>query len=311
MDNDKEASGSPPRRGPSLVSQVRTVLRTKHYSRRTEVAYLGWIRRFIRYHGTRHPSALGVTDVRDFISSLAIRDGVSASTQNQATAALSFLYRDVLGAPLEAVGEVMRAKRPHRMPVVLTRGEVDEVLERMRGPGLLVASLLYGSGLRLMEAMTLRVKDLDFAQGAILVRGGKGAKDRITMLPAAFADPLQRHLSRVRATHQRDSPPVAGGSSSPTRLRANSPVTRPAGPGNGSFPQRAATPTPSPANRAATTCMSPRFSAPCTTPSSPPVSPSARAATPSVTRSRPTSSRTATTSGRCRSSSATATWRRR
>ena len=209
MDDDKGAPGSPPRGGPSLVLQVRTVLRTKHYSPRTEVAYLGWIRRFVRYHGTRHPSALGVTDVRDFISSLAIRDGVSASTQNQATAALSFLYRDVLGAPLEAVGEVMRAKRPHRMPVVLTRGEVDEVLERMRGPGLLVASLLYGSGLRLMEAMTLRVKDLDFAQGAILVRGGKGAKDRITMLPAAFAQPLQRHLGRVRATHQRDL--AAGG----------------------------------------------------------------------------------------------------
>ena len=218
MDDDQHASTGLVRGGPSLVSQVRRVLRMKHYSRRTEVAYLGWIRRFVRYHGMRHPSALDVTHVRDFVSSLAIRGGVSASTQNQATAALCFLYRDVLGAPLESVGEVMRAKRPHRIPVVLSRAEVEEVLKRLRGPSLLVASLLYGSGLRLMEAMTLRVKDLDFGQRAVVVRGGKGAKDRVTVMPAASADALQRHLGRVRAIHQRDLAAGGGGVALPEAL---------------------------------------------------------------------------------------------
>jgi integron integrase len=209
--NDRDAAG-PPRAallGPGLMSQVRSVLRTRHYSRRTEEAYVGWIRRFIHYHGTRHPTSLDAADVRQFVSSLAIRGKVSASTQNQATAALCFLYRDVLRQPLESIGEVMRAKRPHRLPVVLSRAEVEGVLARLRGTPLLVATLLYGPGLRLMEALTLRVKDLDFAQGALLVRGGKGGKDRITTMPALVAAPLQRHLSQVREVHRRDL--AAGG----------------------------------------------------------------------------------------------------
>ena len=188
---------------------MRRELRTRHYSRRTEEAYVGWIRRYIHYHGKRHPHALDESDIRAFVSSLAIRGGVSASTQNQAIAALAFLYRDVLRRPIGDVGDVVRAKRPSRLPVVLTRAEVDAVLGHLRDTPLLIATLLYGSGLRLMEAVTLRVKDIDFEKGAILVRSGKGAKDRITMLPTVVSGPLQRHLERVRALHGEDV--AAGG----------------------------------------------------------------------------------------------------
>ena len=196
---------SPPR----LLTEVRRELRTRHYSRRTEEAYIGWIRRYVHHHGMRHPHALGEADIRAFVSSLAITGGVSASTQNQAMAALAFLYRDVLRRPVGEVGDVVRAKRPSRLPVVLTRAEVASVLSQLRDMSLLIATLLYGSGLRLMEAVTLRVKDVDFETGAILVRGGKGAKDRITMLPTVVSGPLGLHLERVRVVHAEDV--AAGG----------------------------------------------------------------------------------------------------
>ena len=157
----------------------------------------------------RHPRLLDESHVRAFVSSLAIDGRVSASTQNQASAAIAFLYRGVLRRPLGTVGDVVRARRPARLPVVLTRPEVDAVLGHLRGTSLLVATLLYGSGLRLMEAVTLRVKDIDFGQGAVLVRGGKGAKDRVTMLASAIVEPLRLHLECVRALHGEDI--AAGG----------------------------------------------------------------------------------------------------
>jgi integron integrase len=189
---------------PRLLAQVRERLRMRHYSPRTEKAYVGWIRRYIRFHAMQHPLGLDVDDVREFVSSLAVQGKVSASTQNQAIAAVTFLYRDVLGVPLGSVGEVMRAKRPHRLPVVLTRSEIELVIGQLQGVPLLVAVLLYGSGLRLMEAVTLRVKDLDFERRSVLVRGGKGAKDRVTMIPAGVTAALVAHLEEARTTHRAD-----------------------------------------------------------------------------------------------------------
>jgi integron integrase len=189
---------------PRLLDQVREALRTRHYSRRTEKAYVGWIRRFVIFHGKRHPREMGEAEVTRFLSHLAVERKVSASTQNQALAALLFLYRVVLGIELKWLGEMVRAKRPQRLPVVLTRREVRELLERLRGTTWLMASLLYGSGLRLLECARLRVKDVDFERGEILVRDGKGRKDRVTMLPASVKGPLRVHLAEVRRLHEAD-----------------------------------------------------------------------------------------------------------
>ena len=189
---------------PKLIPRVRSVLRTLHYSRRTEQAYVGWVRRFIRFSGGRHPRELGQAEVGRFVSSLAMHGKVAASTQNQALAALLFLYRDVLGIPLAIGDEAVRAKRPERMPVVLTRGEVKAILDSLDGTKRLIAMLLYGSGLRLMECLALRVKDIDLAANQIMVRGGKGDKDRVTMLPAALRPALNAHFEERRRLHERD-----------------------------------------------------------------------------------------------------------
>jgi integron integrase len=188
---------------PRLLPAVRRAIRTRHFSRRTEAAYVGWVRRFVHFAGLRHPRGLGDADVRRFLSALAVEGGVSASTQNQARAALCFLYRDVLGAPLGALGEgVVRAKRPERLPVVLRRDEVRAILTHLDGVSRLVALLLYGSGLRLLEALQLRAKDVDVARGELLVRGGKGGKDRVTVLAAVARDPLAEQLTRVGRLHR-------------------------------------------------------------------------------------------------------------
>jgi integron integrase len=176
----------------------------RHYSRRTEKAYVGWIRRFILFHGKRHPAELGEADIARFLSSLADDRGVSPSTQNQAASAILFLYRKVLDRRVDRVAGVVRAKTTRRIPVVLTRDEVKEVLRHLRGTKRLVVMLLYGSGLRLLECLRLRVKDIDFGRGEILVRRGKGAKDRVTMLPGSVRVPLSKHLEVVRARHRRD-----------------------------------------------------------------------------------------------------------
>jgi integron integrase len=195
-----------------LLTQLRTAIRTRHYSPRTEEAYAQWVRRFIRFCGTRHPRALGAGDVTRFLSSLAVDAHVSASTQNQALAAIVFLYRDVLNVPVGWLNGLVRAKRPGRVPVVFTREEVRQLLGLLsgRGTAALVVELLYGSGMRLLEALRLRVKDVDFGANQITVRGGKGDHDRHTMLPERAQGGLLRHLAEVRTQHERDVAAGAG-----------------------------------------------------------------------------------------------------
>jgi integron integrase len=195
---------------PRLLDRVRGALRVGHYSRGTEKAYVAWIRRFIFFHGKRHPAEMGAAEVTRFLTSLAVDDRVAASTQNQALSALLFLYRDVLGQELPWLDEVVRAPRPLRLPIVLSRGEVRALFEQLHGVPRLMALLMYGAGLRLMECCRLRVKDLDFARNELTIRSGKGDKDRVTMLPATAKAELDRHLSVVRAQHQRDLQSGAG-----------------------------------------------------------------------------------------------------
>ncbi len=189
---------------PGLLAQVRDRVRVKHYSLRTEKAYVSWIRRFILANGKRHPREMGATELEAFLTALATRGKVAASTQNQALSALLFLYREVLGIDLPWMEDITRAKRPQRLPTVLSVAEVQSVLARMDGRNWLVASVLYGSGMRLMECLRLRVKDVDFARNEIMVRNGKGGKDRRTILPRALIEPLQREIERVQALHRED-----------------------------------------------------------------------------------------------------------
>lgn len=187
-----------------LLPSLRSNLRLRHYSPRTEEAYVAWVRRFVRFHGLRHPGELGEREVVGFLSHLREERGVSAATQAQALAALGFLYRDVLGRPLEEVGKIPRPRAPVRLPVVLTQEEVGRVLGGMRGMAGLVARLLYGSGLRLMECLTLRVKDIDVERGELRIRRAKGRRDRVTVLARSAGEPLRVHLEWVRQVHERD-----------------------------------------------------------------------------------------------------------
>ncbi|MDP2752498.1 MAG: integron integrase [Rhodocyclaceae bacterium] len=190
---------------PKLLDQVRDRLRLKHYSIRTETQYVQWIRRFILFHGKRHPSNMGAVEVEAFLTHLAVEGKVAAATQNQALSALLFLYREVLGVDLPWLDKVVRAKTPQRLPVVLTRQEVTAVLDGMSAVHGLMARLLYGTGMRLMECVRLRVKDVDFERAEIVVRDGKGAKDRITMLPNTLIAPLQAHLKSRRILYESDN----------------------------------------------------------------------------------------------------------
>ena len=193
-----------------LLTQVRAALRLRHYSGRTEEAYRMWIRRFVVFHGRRHPADLGSAEVSAFLAHLATERRVSASTQNQALAALLFLYGEVLRRPVAWMADLVRAKSPKRLPVVLTRDEARAILDKLDGTASLVCRLLYGSGLRLMEALGLRVQNLEFARGEIRVRGGKGDRDRVTMLPVTLQTPLRRQLEVVRAQHEHDLSDGAG-----------------------------------------------------------------------------------------------------
>jgi len=195
---------------PRLLHRVRQAIVARHYSRRTEKAYVHWIKRYIFFHGKRHPAGMGAAEVTAFLTSLAVHRKVAASTQNQALSALLFLYREVLGLELPWLDDVVRAKRPLHLPVVLTRDEVRAVLHRLDGVPRLMAILLYGAGLRLLECCRLRVKDIDFARNQIAIRDGKGRKDRPTMLPAAVKTELAAHLARVREQHQADLRHAAG-----------------------------------------------------------------------------------------------------
>jgi len=190
---------------PKLLEQLRNRVRFKHYSLATERQYVHWVKRFILFHNKRHPHEMGPAEVEAFLTHLAVDGHVSASTQNQALSALLFLYREVLEQDLPWLQEVVRVKRPARLPVVLTQTEVAEVLERMQGVHGLMARLLYGTGMRLMEVVRLRVKDVDFERLEIVVRDGKGGKDRVTMLPRKLATPLQEHLVWRRRLFEDDT----------------------------------------------------------------------------------------------------------
>jgi len=194
-----------------LLDQVRDVMRLKHYSLRTERTYCDWIERFIRFHEKRHPRDMGEAEMSAFLTHPA-RDGeVAASTQNQALSSLLFLYKDVLKQEIGWLEGVERAKKPVRLPVVLTRDEVRKIFAHLHGTSRLMAGLLYGSGLRLMECVRLRVKDVDFAYARITVRDAKGGKDRVTMLPVNLASILERHLQKVKAQHEQDLEDGFGG----------------------------------------------------------------------------------------------------
>ena len=191
-------------RQPKLLERMRIHLRTRHYSIRTETAYLDWVRRFILFHDKQHPQDMGAAQVEAFLSHLAVDRQVSASTQNQAKAAILYLYRQVLGIELPWLDEVVQARRPRRLPVVLTQAEVRELLLHVDGTTGLIARLLYGTGMRLMEAVRLRVKDVDFGRREISVREGKGNKDRVTVLPENLIAPLRAQLHKAQALHEKD-----------------------------------------------------------------------------------------------------------
>lgn len=209
--------------GVRLLDQVREAVRVRHYSLRTEKAYAEWTRKFVLFQGRRHPQEMGAPEVQAFLSHLATVKGVSSATQNQAKSALLFLYKQVLGVNLPWLNGVIQAKEARRLPVVLTLSEVGRLLGQTRGTMGLILRLLYGSGLRLMEGLRLRVKDLDFERQEIIVRHGKGGKDRITMLPAALAAPLKEHLAKVRALHEKDLVEGFGEAALPDALAAKMP----------------------------------------------------------------------------------------
>lgn len=190
--------------GTSLIAVYRQALEARHYARRTVNTYERWVRRFLRFHRLRHPRAMGSPEINAFLTHLAAEEQVSASTQNQALAALLFLYRRVLEIDPGDLGDVVRARRPKRLPVVLSVVEVRAVLQQLEGSPVLVCGLLYGGGLRLMEALRLRVQDVDFAGHQIIIRGGKGNKDRLTVLPQNLMEPLQHHLQDVKRLHRQD-----------------------------------------------------------------------------------------------------------
>ncbi len=208
---------------PRLLEQVRNKIRAKHFSYRTEKTYLQWIRRYIRFHGLKHPREMGGPEVEAFLTALAVDNKVAASTQNQALSAVLFLYRDVLEQELPWLGNVVRAKNPHRLPVVLTRAEVQQVLARMNGTAWLIASMLYGAGLRISECLQLRIKDMELSRRELLIRDAKGQKDRITVLPDALLPHLRDHLARVRVVFEADRRAERPGVSLPFALRRKYP----------------------------------------------------------------------------------------
>jgi len=219
----QDYSSVDPPRPPRLLEEVRRVIRARHYSRRTEEAYVHWIRRFVLFHGRRHPREMGSSEVSAFLSSLANEGQVAAATQNQALAATLFLYKAVLGVELPWMGEIARAKRPRRLPVVLTRQEVHALLGKLDGAHALMARLMYGTGLRMMECLRLRVKDVDLARRELIVREGKGGKDRITMFPSSLVEAMSAHLDQVQAVHRADRAAGVAGVELPAALERKKP----------------------------------------------------------------------------------------
>jgi len=221
----------------TLLAALRERIRFRHYSLRTERTYAHWVWRFVVFHGKRHPRELGAAHVTAFLSSLANEGRVAAATQNQALAALLFLYREVLGIQLPWMDEIVRAKRPKHLPNVLTTGEVASLLARMQGEHGLMARLMYGTGMRINECVALRVKDLDLARGEIVVRHGKGGKDRITMVPKSLAGPLREQLARSRVVFDRDRANRVPGVELPFAYERKSPWAGRTWPWHWVFPQ--------------------------------------------------------------------------
>ncbi len=219
-----DESAPAPLESSRLLSRLREAIRLRHYSLRTERAYADWVRRYVRFHGMRHPNQLGQAHVTDFLSFLANERHVSASTQNQALAAILFLYREVLGHELPWLEGVVRAKRPRRLPTVLTRGEIDAVFLHMSGTHALMARLMYGTGLRLMECLRLRVKDVDMKRREVIVRQGKGARDRRTMFPVKLLADMTQHLRRVRIVFDADRARGAAGVELPDAYAVKNPA---------------------------------------------------------------------------------------
>jgi integron integrase len=248
-------------RRPRLLDRVREALRARHYSRKTEKAYVAWIRRFILFHGKRHPRDMGAADVTRYLSSLATAGRVAASTQNQALSALLFLYREVLHVEMPWLDDIVRARRPVRLPEVLTRDEVRAIIRQLHGTPRLMAILLYGSGLRLLECARLRVKDLDLARHQITVRGGKGDKDRVTTLPLIVETELIRHLAAVKRQHDADLHRGAGWVELPWALARKYPTPAASGHGSGFFRPAASTSIARPGSAAATISTSPSCNA--------------------------------------------------
>lgn len=240
---------------PELLDQLREQIRLRHYSIRTETQYAHWVRRFVLFHGKRHPRDMEAQEVEAFLAHLALAGRIAAATQNQALSALLFLYREVLGQDLPWMREVVRAKRPARLPVVLTQREVASVLERMVGLNGLMARLLYGTGMRLMECVRLRVKDVDFERAELLVRDGKGGKDRVTMLPQTLVAQLQEHLRWCRRLYEDDLAKGMAAVSCRMRWNANIPRPVPIGAGNTYFRPAAIPSTRAAGWSAATTSM--------------------------------------------------------
>lgn len=187
-----------------LVDQIRAQMRVKHYSIRTEQAYINWIRKYILYHNKRHPNEMGALEINQYLTHLANKKNVAVSTQNQALCAILFLYKEVLRIEIRDLGEIIKTKKPKRLPTVLTPEEVRLVMNQLSGIPWLMINLLYGAGLRQMECLRLRVHDVDFSYNQITVRGGKGDKDRLTMLPQVIKEPLQKHLVKVKKLHEQD-----------------------------------------------------------------------------------------------------------
>jgi integron integrase len=283
-----------------LLDQVRDAIRARHMSPRTEEAYAHWIRRFILFNSKRHPNEMGPAEITAFLTALAVERCVSASTQNQALAALLFLYRDVRGRPPGWLDGIVRATRPQRLPVVLSRQEVSGLLAALDGAQWILAMLLYGAGLRLRECLRLRVKDLDFDRNEILVREGKGNKDRVTMLPAIVKEPLVAHLERVRAVHERDLKAGFGRVQLPDALASKSPNA------SREWGWQCAT-----ARRSASTSTNRGCRKPFTPPRVRHASQSPSGPTRCASASPPIFSPRATTFVPSRSSSATRTWPRR
>ncbi len=206
-----------------VLDDLRSRIRARHLSHRTEEAYVSWARRFIRFHGGRHPGSMAGPEIDAFLTHLSAERGVASSTHNQAASALLFLYREVLGIPIEKSGRIVRARTPTRLPIVLTPHEVRSVIDRLQGTHRIVAMLLYGSGMRLMECMKLRVKDVDFQRREILIREGKGDRDRVTMLPDSVAAELGRHMQIVHDLHDQDLRSGAGWVMLPSALERKYP----------------------------------------------------------------------------------------